>query len=981
MASPTIAVSNLRDHEVVPHALVVFDGHISDFHAIGLPPQDWFLDARLDAVRGAFWPVNGSGHFKALVLLPAPGKYTVTLRLGAHATRDFPIEYVPPVSQYIVRFYYQKCVDAAPHDGFDAPPGTDNSDQTAMQKIRFNALLLQAATAEMFVHAGLPRKTFSMEFAADGLPHVHLLRSSFPNATARTIHDQELIALVEKDIIAYGFDTHDELEFKHAVILGCSKYNPVTQHSDGHTALGGGKVGIFGSCGLHTWPRHLGEVSACCLNNQRIDTCVLMDDSGNRGTFWGNFSTGIGAFIHELGHTFGLGHATSGIMSRGFDDMTRLFCAYEPDCRRHEPGVWQDFQDGRLLLNHQVLREVASPNGAHWNIGSALQLVHCEWISARRKASPCGPIVCWNRSVRGPVGQNNTQGTKRNFGSPAPRAPLAAVLIAASQYLDDIKSYTQDEFARIDNDELCRFPHQFVLGPGEYITSVEVRAMAWIDGLCIHTNLRSSPWYGGQGGQLHVLRPDESSKINGFFGARGDDFVGSLGVFCAPTTAFDLSSSGNFQVVDFSVEAVRAGPIGYADQDGEQHAFEQLLPEDLGAVCVKAGDYVTSVRAYTRREWCAMGEPVSDPAVGENWFVLDYGEYITHADVRAMCWLDGIRFHTNTRESPWFGGSGGELQCLEPPAGSKIHGFFGSHGDNFVGALGAYCVPIPLASNSAPAPQATVVESAEIVPFSFLSDSPPPLAPAHPGVARGLVVAVHEGAVAFVRSFDSPNEKYRLVDELQAFVSVGAQLHCVSLHPHEFFTQIDASVHAHHRTIEGLCVHTNQRSSSWFGGYTDSQLHFLEPPSGMVIKSIQGVAGVAQLQDITGEYCPRTAALQEAFHNMGYTQLPVQGNLLEDPGAYDIRVEASSSEFGVESVYLLKKLEHEELEQHAWVWKSRPSASHPRVWCLPQRMLEHHLAAAAAQAGQTPTQLLFSGYAIGAMDVGGGYSMAASPPQ
>lgn len=44
-----------------------------------------------------------------------------------------------------------------------------------------------------------------------------------------------------------------------------------------------------------------------------------------RHTYWANYSTGLGAALHELGHTFDLSHTSTGIMSRGFDNMHKVF--------------------------------------------------------------------------------------------------------------------------------------------------------------------------------------------------------------------------------------------------------------------------------------------------------------------------------------------------------------------------------------------------------------------------------------------------------------------------------------------------------------------------------------------------------------------------------------------------------------------------------------------------------------------------------
>ena len=45
----------------------------------------------------------------------------------------------------------------------------------------------------------------------------------------------------------------------------------------------------------------------------------------HRGSYWANYSTTLGAAIHELGHCFDLAHTPHGIMARGHDDMNHFF--------------------------------------------------------------------------------------------------------------------------------------------------------------------------------------------------------------------------------------------------------------------------------------------------------------------------------------------------------------------------------------------------------------------------------------------------------------------------------------------------------------------------------------------------------------------------------------------------------------------------------------------------------------------------------
>ncbi|EGZ23833.1 hypothetical protein PHYSODRAFT_487938, partial [Phytophthora sojae] len=518
--APTIVVTNLQEGEVLSYPLVLLEGHIT-----GLPSttpastEGLFLEARLDHLRSSLWPISTpSGHFKAFVLLPSPGQYAVTLRLAGVADRVFCVEYRPRVTRYVVKFHYQICSDSDARDGFDAPPGVDNSNAAATAKVRFNALVLQMATAELMHAAGLGRQTFAMQFAADGLPDVTLLRCSFTNAHARSVDGQKLIHLIGKDIEASGVDDNVEFDFKHAVVLGCSRYNTKTRKAEGHTALGGGKVGVFGSSDPHS--PHMG--------------------------------------FHQA-----------------------------------SPQGW-------LELNHAAIREVSSRDGAHWNAGSAQLLRHCPWISGYAKPSLIGPTVSWDDSVRGPVGNGQYNGTQvplpeRNQ-SMSEADEIGAVMVDAGKYVNRLESFTRAQVLEMEKLRAAGDKHWFVLAVGEHITRMDVRAMAWIDGLQLHTNLRSSRWFGGTGGTLHALQAADGWRVSEFFGTRGGSYVGKLGV-----------RSGN---------AMEGGP---------KTPFSTTLPV-VGAVVVRCGRFVESIRLLSPEE-AAMNS--RDPKIyraNEHIFELLPGE-------------------------------------------------------------------------------------------------------------------------------------------------------------------------------------------------------------------------------------------------------------------------------------------------------------------------------------------------------------------
>ncbi|GIY37646.1 uncharacterized protein CEXT_206421, partial [Caerostris extrusa] len=125
---------------------------------------------------------------------------------------------------------------------------------------------------------------------------------------------------------------------------------------------GGGGLALFGSGCLHTWPQDLQEVPWRFGDKRKIDRMNLMDDSANRGWYWACYSTGLGSTLHELGHTFDLGHTNGGIMGRGFDDIHKYFIVdmfYHDHLfqKEHNPH-YQDFS----IHNHTKNNDLSNKN-------------------------------------------------------------------------------------------------------------------------------------------------------------------------------------------------------------------------------------------------------------------------------------------------------------------------------------------------------------------------------------------------------------------------------------------------------------------------------------------------------------------------------------------------------------------------------------------------------------------------------------------
>ncbi|MFN3334906.1 MAG: jacalin-like lectin [Caldilinea sp.] len=84
-------------------------------------------------------------------------------------------------------------------------------------------------------------------------------------------------------------------------------------------------------------------------------------------------------------------------------------------------------------------------------------------------------------------------------------------------------------------------------------------------------------------------------------------------------------------------------------------------------------------------------------------FTLEDDEYLVGISGRSARYLDSIRFHTNKRVSPTYGGEGGEAEYFFlAPEGSEVVGFFG-RADWYIDAIGIVARSLPVSAVSAPA--------------------------------------------------------------------------------------------------------------------------------------------------------------------------------------------------------------------------------------------------------------------------------------
>ncbi|XP_060529866.1 uncharacterized protein LOC132704105 isoform X2 [Cylas formicarius] len=240
------------------------------------------------------------------------------------------VTYEPNLTDYTVIPLYVICDG---HDGrFQAPENEKNDVDSALRRITLCAKLLQCFTAEKLHDNGLGRKTFSLKGGCS------VFRSKLDYTEARKMGQEELWGRIGREIMQSEIGFHAA---KYLAFLSCTTYvgekftSFLKSHedligiTDGYVALGGGGLALFGTACLYTWPEYFDEVAARFEDNALVDRTAFLDDSCYRGTIGGCFSTTLGSVLHELYHTFDLGHTEVGVMARGFDNIYKFFTTDE----------------------------------------------------------------------------------------------------------------------------------------------------------------------------------------------------------------------------------------------------------------------------------------------------------------------------------------------------------------------------------------------------------------------------------------------------------------------------------------------------------------------------------------------------------------------------------------------------------------------------------------------------------------------------
>ncbi len=302
-------------------------------------------------------------------------------------------------------------------------------------------------------------------------------------------------------------------------------------------------------------------------------------------------------------------------------------------------------------------------------------------------AALCGAGTAWAQQAPATEIVGGPGGSAFLDAAPPPGARVVEVRVRSGQYVDSV----QLVYMLSDGHSVVGPRHGgnggnlsvFRLDADEYLIGVSGRTGSYIDSIEFQTNKRTSPTFGGNGGNrdFQVEVPD-NTRVVGFAGRDGQylDAIGLTfvrmrrGIFSGPGGAPQPGET-----------SVAGGSGGTPFADGDVPAGTRVVE-----VRIHSGSYIDSIQMIYN---IPDGRVLEADRHGGNGgrparFQLAPGEYIVGISGRCGTYVDSVRIHTNRRTSRLFGGNGGDREYrINIPEGNQVAGFVGRSG-NYLDAIG-----------------------------------------------------------------------------------------------------------------------------------------------------------------------------------------------------------------------------------------------------------------------------------------------------